>query len=87
LELAARLAVPATFIICQADPEAVQTRLSHRRGDASDADWSAYQRAAAEWQEPGPLTRSALRILPTSGKPEEALLKGINLLRELSLLE
>ncbi len=87
LELAARLAVPANFIVCQADPEAVQTRLSRRRGDPSDADWSAYQKAVAEWQEPGPLTRSALRILPTSGKPEEALSKSTQLLRELSLLE
>jgi aminoglycoside phosphotransferase family enzyme/predicted kinase len=87
LDLAARLAVPATFIVCQADPKAVRTRLSRRRGDASDADWSTYQRAVAEWQEPGSLTRSALRIMPTSGKPEEALLKGINLLRELSLLK
>src|SRR5262249_22791528 len=52
LEAAARLAVPAVFLLCQADPELVRRRLQARRGDASDADWSIYQKAAERWQEP-----------------------------------
>jgi hypothetical protein len=87
LELAARLAVPAAFIVCQADPEVVQSRLIRRKGDASDADWSIYQKAIAEWQEPGHLTRPALRVLPTSGNEAETLSTGLQLLRQLSFVE
>lgn len=87
LELAARLAVPAAFLVCHADSDVVQSRLTLRQGDASDANWSAYQRAAAEWQPIGPQTRPVLHILPPSGNPEEILTMGIQLLRDLSFLE
>jgi aminoglycoside phosphotransferase family enzyme/predicted kinase len=87
LELASRLAVPAVFFLCQADREAVQARLRHRQGDASDADWSAYQNATKEWQEIGVETKPVLRVLPTGGDPKANLLSASQVLRALSLLE
>jgi aminoglycoside phosphotransferase family enzyme/predicted kinase len=85
LELASRLAVPAVFFLCQADPEVVQSRLRRRQGDASDANWSTYQKAADEWQEFGAETKPVLRILPTSGDPKSTLLSARQTLRELCL--
>jgi predicted kinase len=87
LELAARLAVPAVFIVCQADPEVVRSRLNRRQHDASDANWSTYQKLAAEWQEIENQTRPILRVLNTSGKPEESILLALQMLRESLLFE
>jgi len=87
LELADRLAVPAAFIFCQADPEVVRARLKRRIGDASDADWAVYQQAVSQWQQVGPKTRSALRILSTDGTQEETISHGIKILREMSLVK
>jgi uncharacterized protein len=86
LELASRLAIPAVFMVCQAKPDVAASRLRARIGDVSDADWSIYQRAAAEWQEPGTSTQSALRVLPASGNAEEMLTLAMQSLRELSLV-
>jgi aminoglycoside phosphotransferase family enzyme/predicted kinase len=85
LALAARLAVPPVFVLCQAKPEVIQLRLSQRRNDASDADWSIYQRFAARWEEPNPETRRNLRVISTDGTPEHTLSQALELLRELSL--
>ncbi len=57
LETAARWCVPAIFLLCQADPDAVRQRLAKRRGDVSDADWAIYLRTAETWQQPGALAR------------------------------
>jgi hypothetical protein len=73
--------------LCQADPEEVRLRLKRRIGDASEADWAVYQKAVSQWQEIGPKTRSVLRILSTSGTPEETISKGIQMLREFSMLD
>ena len=87
LDLAGRLAVPAVFLFCQADPEVVRVRLDRRRGDASDADWPIHQKAAERWEEVGPLTRQALRVVRTGGTPEQTRTRALGLLRELSLLD
>src|SRR5207244_4369973 len=87
LDLAARLAVPAAFLVCQADPEIIRLRLSERKGDVSDADWNVYLRAVQQWQEPGPGSRQALHNISTNGTTEEALTQAATILRELRLLE
>src|SRR5262249_53107413 len=86
LEAAARLAVPATLLLGQAAPEVVQRRLEGRLSDASDADWSVYQKLAERWEKAGPLTVECLWVVPTGGSPEETLERGLGRLRELSLL-
>ena len=87
LDLAARLALPAVFIHCQADPEVVHLRLRERHDDPSDADWEVYQAAAKRWEEPGPLTRQVVREVPTGGTQAQAFSRVRELLRGLSLLD
>lgn len=85
LELASRWGVPAVFLLCLAEPTVIRARLAARRNDASDADWSIYQRAAERWEEPGPSTRSATRVIPTDGDPIESFSRALTELRKLGL--
>jgi predicted kinase len=85
LESAARWGVPARLLLCHAGPEVVRGRLEHRRDDASDADWEIYLQAAARWEEPGPLTRPVTREIATGGRPEGALARALDALREIDL--
>ncbi len=77
LELAARLRVPVVFLLCRADPETTRLRLANRRGDASDADWSIYLKAAERWEEPGPWAREALREVSTFGPQQQTLARAL----------
>jgi aminoglycoside phosphotransferase family enzyme/predicted kinase len=86
LKLAARLAVPAALLVCQADPEIIRQRLQERKGDVSDADWSIYLKAVEQWEEPGSQTRRALRSISTNGTSKEAMAQAAIILRELGLL-
>jgi uncharacterized protein len=86
LELAARLAVPAVFIVCHSELETIRRRLDERRGDASDANWSIHRKAAERWEEVDSTTRQVLRVISTDGMPEQALSQALGVLRELSLL-
>lgn len=81
LEAATRWGAPGTFLLCQAEPSVVGQRLAGRRGDASDADWPVYLKAAATWEEPGPRTRSALQTVATGGSVERALCGAAEVLR------
>ncbi len=85
LELAVRLAVPGAFILCQADPEEIRLRLGERRGDASDADWSIYQKAAERWQEIGSFTRQFVHESSEKGSPEQRLSYVVRWLNEIGL--
>jgi aminoglycoside phosphotransferase family enzyme/predicted kinase len=87
LETAEGLAVPAIFFVCQANPEVVRRRLECRRGDASDADWSIYQKVSERWEGIGPNTQKVFRRIPTSGTKDQALLRALELLGESSLLD
>jgi aminoglycoside phosphotransferase family enzyme/predicted kinase len=86
LETAARWGVPALLLLCRADPEVVQARLRQRQSDASDADWSIHLKIAERWEEPGPLTRPAARMIDTSGEAAEALSLATEALRGLGLV-
>jgi len=85
LEAAGRLGLPAAFLVCRAEPEEIRVRLANRRGDASDADWSVFQRAAGRWEEPGPSTRQVLREVPTGGTSQQALARALEALSELGV--
>jgi predicted kinase len=80
VEAAARLAIPVIFMLCQADSEVAWRRLECRRGDASDADWSVYQKATERWETIGPATRGVLCEVPTSGTKDQALARALDLL-------
>jgi aminoglycoside phosphotransferase family enzyme/predicted kinase len=81
VELAGRLGVPAVIFLVRADPAAVRARLEGRRGDASDADWSVYQKAAEEWEEPGASTRTFVAELPPGAPADTALALALAVLR------
>ena len=85
LDAAERWGVPAILLLCQAAPSTVRERLEGRRGDASDADWKIYLEAAGRWEEPGALTRPAIREIANDGRPELALTHALDALRELGL--
>jgi aminoglycoside phosphotransferase family enzyme/predicted kinase len=66
LEAAAHWGVPAMLWVCQADTEVVRQRITARRGDASDADWSIHQQAAARWETAGSIAQRALTTIDTT---------------------
>jgi aminoglycoside phosphotransferase family enzyme/predicted kinase len=81
LEAATRWGVPGVFLVCQAEPDVVRQRLASRRDDASDADWTVYQKAVETWEEPSPRTRSALQSVRTGGSAEGAVAQAVDVLR------
>jgi aminoglycoside phosphotransferase family enzyme/predicted kinase len=87
LDLAARLATPAVFLHCNADPEIVRQRLDRRQGDASDADWAVYQNAAQGWEEFGSSTKHVVRTIASAENPQQTLTMALGLLRELFLMD
>ncbi len=87
LEMAARLGVPAVFIVCQSSSDTVRQRLDDRRGDVSDADWSIYRKAAGQWEPAGSRTVPFLRAVSTDGTREAAISQSLDVLREMSLLD
>lgn len=87
LDAATRWRVPALLLLCQAHPETVRRRIANRRGDASDADWPIYERAAETWQELGPQTRSRLRTISTDEPLEQVVRYALAVLRRLGLAD
>lgn len=87
LQAATDWSVRGAILVCEARPEAVRERLQKRRQDVSDADWSIHQRAAAQWQAPGPLTRRHLHKIMSNGAPEQVLSQSLDALREVGLYE
>jgi hypothetical protein len=65
----------------------VRRRLELRQGNASDADWSVYLLAAANWEEIGSSTGQVLRAVSMEGSPEQALTRALEALRQLGLHE
>jgi aminoglycoside phosphotransferase family enzyme/predicted kinase len=86
LDAAVQWGVPALWLLCRAEAATVRERLAQRRGDVSDADWSVYLRAAAQWEEPTMATRRALHVISTDGTPEEATEQAVLALRGAGLM-
>jgi aminoglycoside phosphotransferase family enzyme/predicted kinase len=87
LEAATRWGVPGVFLLCQAAPDVVRARLASRQNDASDADWAIYLGVAKAWEEPGPLTRPALRSISTEGTQEQVFRQALVALRQVGLCD
>jgi aminoglycoside phosphotransferase family enzyme/predicted kinase len=85
LDLATASGVPVGVLVCEARPETVRARLAARTGDASDADWEVYTRAADRWEPPGPAVQRVLHVIPTDGTPADARARGLDALRDLGV--
>lgn len=86
LETAERCGVDSLLLLCRAAPEVVRARIERRRADASDAEWSTYQQAARQWEEPGESTRRATRDIATDGNEAEALARALDELTNAGML-
>jgi aminoglycoside phosphotransferase family enzyme/predicted kinase len=86
IEAAIRNGVPVVVLVCEAKPETVRERLLARRGDASDADWTIYQRATESWEQAGAEVQRVLHTVSTDATAEEALNRGLAILREAGLV-
>jgi aminoglycoside phosphotransferase family enzyme/predicted kinase len=80
-DAAMRWGVPVLFLVCEADPSAVEARLEARRGDASDADWQVYLAAARRWEKPGRPIARATHVIATGEAIAAAIQQAINILR------
>ena len=85
LEAGSRWDVPVLMLLCQASPDETVRRLRHRRGDASDADASAYESALKRWEPLGPDVRTVCREIQTDGSPDAALACALEAIRERKL--
>jgi aminoglycoside phosphotransferase family enzyme/predicted kinase len=81
LDLARRRGVPVQMLRCTASIEVVRQRLAGRRGDASDAGWSEYQKLASEWEPAGESTRRHLTEIATDGSDETTAARALEELR------
>jgi len=86
LDAAAHWGVPGFLLICEVGPETVQRRLSARKNDASDADWTIYQQIAEAWENLGSLTQNQSRSITMEANLEDALAAALVALRELGLI-
>lgn len=87
LDSAQRWGVPTVFLLCEAKPELVRTRLAKRTGDASDADWSVYNNAVETWEEWGPKTRLRLKSINTGIALELVIRRALSMLRQEGLAD
>jgi aminoglycoside phosphotransferase family enzyme/predicted kinase len=86
LEAGAKMRVPVALLLCQAGAKVVRLRLESRMGDASDADLSIYQKAAACWEEIGSLTQPCVHEIQTGNASDNALLQASSVLRQLGVM-
>src|SRR5262249_48764934 len=82
LDARLRWGVRTGLIVCEADADTIRQRLAHRRGDASDADWSIHEAIARRWEPMTSETLALSRHLDTGGTPETAAHGALEILRE-----
>jgi uncharacterized protein len=74
--------VPMLLFQCQTTPETAHARLNARTNDASDADWTIYQKLADAWEPIAADMMPVTRILDTSGTIEESEQALLAILRD-----
>jgi predicted kinase len=87
LQMATGCGLPAILLRCRSEPEAVRGRLAARRGDASDADWKFYLRAAAEWELESETVARATHEIATDGTLDETLEHTQEVLLQVGLVD
>jgi predicted kinase len=83
LKAALRWGVPGAFLLCQADPAVIRDRLSRRRHDVSDADWSIHAQVARHWEPVSDSSRQFLHEIPTGGSVAQSLATALKAVQEL----
>ncbi|MEZ6089250.1 MAG: AAA family ATPase [Pirellulaceae bacterium] len=78
--------VASRIFICHAEPSVIQQRLRQRVGDASDADWSIYLKAAKQWEEPTATVAQKTILLDTDDTIDDVLERACRSLRQNKLL-
>jgi uncharacterized protein len=86
LDAARRWGVTGCMLHCQVDPEIARHRLDHRRGDASDADWSIYEAISNSWDPISPKTLTAAHLIDTGGRQEQSLAQSLESLAKCGLV-
>ena len=86
LQLALDCGARCVWLDCVAPAEVVKRRLDARRGDASDADWSVYQKLREHWEEPSELSARNHAVVESGGLAADALDAARNVLRAQGLL-
>jgi predicted kinase len=86
-DLAQRMGVPVVFLHCQCGSDSIRQRLQARRGDVSDADWTVYQRLAAQWEELAPQSLRYIEEIDASKCEQEVLSQALSVLRNSGLAE
>ncbi len=81
VHLAVGLGVPIAWLVCEAPAGVARQRLGARQADASDADWSVYQRAVTRWEPPSDASRRMLRALNAAGDQREVATQALAILR------
>jgi len=81
-DLASRLQVPLLLLVCEASADVIRERLAARQGDASDADWAIYQRAARAWEPVAHTVAARQHVVPSGGAREVTLSQALTKLRE-----
>ena len=76
LDAGGRWGVHACLILCQAGADVVRERLTHRRGDPSDADWTVYTEIVWRWEELSPRTKAMTRRVETGATKEAAVARA-----------
>ncbi len=85
LNLAKNMCVPAVWFECRADRTVNRERLDRRTGDASDADWTIYERAESNWGPPGIYAARALVAIDASSSIDEMASAAMAALRSREL--
>jgi predicted kinase len=80
LRLALESGVPVLLLHCQADEATIRQRLAARHGDASDANWSIHEQAAAAWEPPTGATLRVYRPLQSNEDAGTVLERAMGLL-------
>jgi predicted kinase len=85
IQLAERLGVPGMALICQAEDDVVAQRLENRINDASDADWTIYEKAAERWEPVSPSLHERVVVIDTNSTPEHGFAQAQAWLRNAGL--
>jgi predicted kinase len=85
-QAATRWALPSIMLWCQADPGIVRFRLAHRHGDASDADWSIYEKSVSDLEPFGKDDSDWVHDIHTGSSMDQSILAAKTVLKQIDLL-
>ncbi len=78
---AVKWGVPFALLVCEANSSTARSRLETRAADASDADWSIYERIATKWEPVQSMEGQTVLSISTEGSAAEATGRALEALR------